>query len=743
MTERRYDDFRITLSARPDGTFDARAVGADGAAISGEFRLPVAADELERVVVRIAHEAPRGAASGGDAGAAEPAGVRPVAGPTLDAEQLGGALNDALLAGAIGAGYEAARLRAGERGRGLRLTLSLAGAPALLGVPWELLYRRPRFLANQRRTPLVRHLEVGSFPPPPPIEGAVRVLGIVASPTDCGPLDVAAERARVEAAVAAVVADGRVELDWLEPATPRRLREALRDGTYHVIHYVGHSDFTADGDGVLFLESAEGTRADVDGTELANLLADQEQLRLVVLNSCEGARTSLTDPFAGVATTLVQLGVPAVVAMQFEISDGAAILFAEELYTNLIARQAPIDAAVSEARKAIYIEQAGVEWATPVLFMGDTDVDLFDFRVAAAVLPPPRRPEAEENGPPPTLPPPAPPATAPAAPARRRVRLPLAAAVVGVLVAAVVVAIVVLAGRDDDDDQATAGSTPSSAAAVIDPTAAPAVPGGEPSSPTTPPAGTAVPADGRMLGELAAPSEVRTYAFDAGNGEIVHIGSAEPCGDGTVQVIGPSGASEAIVGLCQDAGRLEIAATGSYRVELAGIGAYDLTADPGPARRRHATARRREGGGRDHRRRLAPRVDVRRRAGRSRRGARDRAVRRPRLPARRAVGRVPRHPVAVLRVARAGGRRARHLHARRRQQRRHGRLRPHRGQGLTAAAMRPRSAFTISQAPSLQFEITVQRTPVAGSSVEAAEMPASWPTICASSPVGHSQTPSP
>ena len=42
--------------------------------------------------------------------------------------------------------------------------------------------------------------------------------------------------------------------------------------------------------------------------------------------------------------------------MQFEISDEAAILFAEELYTNLIGRQDPIDAAVSEARKAIYIE---------------------------------------------------------------------------------------------------------------------------------------------------------------------------------------------------------------------------------------------------------------------------------------------------------------------------------------------------------------------------------------------------
>ena len=215
----------------------------------------------------------------------------------------------------------------------------------------------------------------------------MRVLGIVADPDDAPRLDVGAERARVERAVASVAALGRVELHWLEPATPRRLREALRDGTYHVLHYVGHGDFTASGEGVLFLEGADGGHAELDATELANLVGDQTSLRLVVLNSCEGARTTLTDPFAGVATTLLQLGVPAVVAMQFEISDEAAILFAEELYTNLIGRQAPIDAAVSEARKAIYIEQGTVEWATPVLFMGETDVALFDFHVDAAPLP--------------------------------------------------------------------------------------------------------------------------------------------------------------------------------------------------------------------------------------------------------------------------------------------------------------------------------------------------------------------
>ena len=98
---------------------------------------------------------------------------------------------------------------------------------------------------------------------------------------------------------------------------------------------------------------------------LANLVGDQVQLQLVVLNSCQGARTTMADPFAGVATTLIQSGVPAVVAMQFEISDDAAIVFAEELYTNLIGRQDPIDAAVAEARKAIFVEIDEVEWATP------------------------------------------------------------------------------------------------------------------------------------------------------------------------------------------------------------------------------------------------------------------------------------------------------------------------------------------------------------------------------------------
>ncbi len=370
-----YDEYRLTLTPRTDGGYDAIGHAPDGSVQRGTFHLPLTGGALEEAVVAVAAQSAR---SGRDVGGDAP--------PVIDPEALGRALSSALLTGPLGAGYDAARAAATSRGRGLRLALSLGASPALLSVPWELLYRAPTFLANQRQTPVVRHLDVGRLPDPPAIEGAVRILGVIANPPDTAPLDVASERARVERAVAAMVAQGAVVVDWLAPATPRRLREVLRDETYHVLHYVGHGDFTAAGDGVLYLEADDGIgHTELDSGELASLLGDQTALRLVVLNVCDGARTSLTDPFAGIATTLVQLGVPAVIAMQFAISDAAAILFAEELYTNLIGGRAPIDAAVSEARKAIFVEQGTTEWATPVLFLADTEVQLFDFVPEQAV----------------------------------------------------------------------------------------------------------------------------------------------------------------------------------------------------------------------------------------------------------------------------------------------------------------------------------------------------------------------
>ena len=383
-----YDDFRVSFAPRSDGHFDVRAKAADGSTATGTFTLPFSTDQLERAILDVA-AARAGRRASRRASAGPSRDLRSIGPAPLDAQGLGRQLAEALLCDDIGAAYERARHHAEAAGHGLRLSLDLDGAPALLSVPWEFLYRPPRFLASQRRSPVVRVLGAADLGDPPTISGAVRVLGVVASPNDLAPLDVDAERRRVDQAVEGVRAMGRIELDWLQPATPGGLRRALRDETYHVVHYVGHSDFTDEGNGVLFLEDENGSAVSVDETLFANLLGDQGSLRLVVLNSCEGARTTMTDPYAGVATTLVHLGVPAVVAMQFEISDEAAILFAEELYTNLIGRQDPLDSAIGEARKAIYAEVDLAEWATPVLFLADPDVELFRFEVDAAPLPEP------------------------------------------------------------------------------------------------------------------------------------------------------------------------------------------------------------------------------------------------------------------------------------------------------------------------------------------------------------------
>ncbi len=306
---------------------------------------------------------------------------------SASAEELGAALAGALFADGIGDAYDEARVSNARASRGVRLTLSLAGAPALLSLPWEFLFRRPRFLANSRHTPVVRRLDAGVKLDPVPITGTVRILGVVSNPNEFARLDVRAEQRRVEKAVSTMKKAGRVELKWLPAATPESLRQALLD-EYHVLHYIGHSSFTAANDGAIYLRNADGSAAEVDGTKLANMLADQNSMRLVVLNSCEGARTTLNDPYAGVATTLIQLGMPAVVAMQFEISDEAAQLFSAVMYENLVGRRDPIDAAVSEARKAIYVQLDQLEWATPVLFMRDPNLALFEFADPTPVIPP-------------------------------------------------------------------------------------------------------------------------------------------------------------------------------------------------------------------------------------------------------------------------------------------------------------------------------------------------------------------
>ncbi len=133
--------------------------------------------------------------------------------------------------------------------------------------------------------------------------------------------------------------------------------------------------------------SLHGNKHLLAATQLGRLLDGHRSMRLAVLNSCEGARTSETNLFSSTGAVLIRRGIPAVVSMQYEITDRAALEFSRTFY-NVLAEGLPVDEAVKEARKSISFALSDrAEWGTPVLHMRAPDGRLFDIDVASALFP--------------------------------------------------------------------------------------------------------------------------------------------------------------------------------------------------------------------------------------------------------------------------------------------------------------------------------------------------------------------
>ncbi len=299
-------------------------------------------------------------------------------------KDVGRELFDALFAGTVRSLFDKSLGMTQAQAQGLRIKLQIdpenRDLAHLAGLPWEMLYFHAtrEYLSLSAQTPVVRYLDVQRPYELPPFTEPLRVLVVLANPAGTDGLDLQKERALIEKTWAQLEA---VEVDFLDHATRDTLLRALAAKPYHVLHYMGHGGFDdATGLGVLLLEDATGKAAPVTGQALGVLLRDVPSMRLVFLNACETARATESadfDPFAGVASALVMAGMPAVLAMQFPISDQAAIAFADGFYTAL-AHQQPVDAALGAGRKAIYDARPdSLEWATPVLFMRAPDGYLF------------------------------------------------------------------------------------------------------------------------------------------------------------------------------------------------------------------------------------------------------------------------------------------------------------------------------------------------------------------------------
>jgi WD40 repeat protein len=289
-------------------------------------------------------------------------------------EQAVREVGQALFKALLGTGEVAGRYRAAERDEDLRLVLRIDD-PVLAGLPWEAMYDDGIGTYVCRRHQLVRHVGVPAAAAPLAVAPPLRVLGIVSSPRGLSPLDVEKEKDQLTRALAG---NGSVQLTWAPSATWADLQDVLLGGTWHVVHFVGHGDFDRDRDeGVLALTGEDGRKDLVEASRFVDLLRQAQPVpRLVVLNSCSGAESGITDLFSGTAAALVRGGVTAVAAMQYEITDQAAIAFARGFY-GAITRGRGVDEAISSGRVAILgLSGKTLEWVTPVLYLRGHDSHL-------------------------------------------------------------------------------------------------------------------------------------------------------------------------------------------------------------------------------------------------------------------------------------------------------------------------------------------------------------------------------
>jgi TPR repeat protein len=367
-------DLQILKERDGGGRYRINVIQSPAGEAGGEFDLPFSESEIKELFRGLgnARKTTRGAASL----------------EVANAREFGTKLFDRVFSGDVRDCLNSSRGRTQAAGHGLRIRLRLTKVPELLDLPWELFFDRRynRFVALDDGMTLVRHLPVAEPVIPMRVEAPLRVLVAISNPR--GDLDTELEWTKLSDALASLSERGLVEVERLQPATFDGLEAKLRKDTFHVLHFVGHGEYdAATQSGFLGFELEPKGEKRVGAMRLADLLRPFRTLRLVVLNACEGGRTSREDAFAGVAQSLVQSAIPAVVAMQFPVTDAAAIVFAGAFYSGIAAGR-PVDLALADARREVNLkgEEGDIEWATPVLYMRGSGA-LFDVSAGAGPMP--------------------------------------------------------------------------------------------------------------------------------------------------------------------------------------------------------------------------------------------------------------------------------------------------------------------------------------------------------------------
>jgi hypothetical protein len=194
----------------------------------------------------------------------------------------------------------------------------------------------------------------------------LRVLAAIADPgglekDGLAPIDRAGEQAVLSRGL------GDTPFDVLDCASLNRITEAMTGQDYDVLYLVAHGKFNRrSSEPTLWLDDGQGQAARTPGSQLVTRLRELEHRPLlVVLVSCQSAAAGENDVLAALGPALAEAGIPAVLAMQGDISVETVTLLMPPLFAQL-REDGRIDRALSIARGQV---RERPDWWMPALFM--------------------------------------------------------------------------------------------------------------------------------------------------------------------------------------------------------------------------------------------------------------------------------------------------------------------------------------------------------------------------------------
>jgi hypothetical protein len=272
----------------------------------------------------------------------------------------------------------------------LRLRLGLKDS-RLARLPWEVMHAGDRPLATgpyiafsryQSGIPMTSRLAAKNIPTPQET-GGVKVLMVIASPTDQARLNLQKQEAmRLQAELNRPIprpADGdrqlpEIELTILNQPGREELTQALEQGRFHVLHYSGHSNLGPNGGEIYLVSNRTGLTETLSGDDLAGLLVNNN-IQMAVFNSCLGAYTAKSEAATdsgerNLTESLIKRGIRSVLAMSERIPDEVALTLTQLFYRNL-SQGYPLDLCVSRVRQGLISAYGSHQmyWALPILYL--------------------------------------------------------------------------------------------------------------------------------------------------------------------------------------------------------------------------------------------------------------------------------------------------------------------------------------------------------------------------------------